>query len=534
MKGEKDKMKTYARTLDGMGNARENDGYETFLAGIERKFLDAVNEGKEPIFTTDARDLWRMFMAGLPFEAKQHYNCRACRTFVERYGGLVRVNRNTGALVPIMWDGVVPVFFTKAVANMEYRVKRSNITGVFVTSEAELGTRRTNGWHHMAVEVPLPMRYRSKVTSAQQEAARLKEDYRALTEAMRAYDTGDIKRALAFLHSGELLRADKFIPWAGWFLNLKEKAMNRVSNLDSFVWLTVAAAPAGYCHIKGSALGALLDDVADRRSTPRIREAHNARVDPLNYMRPKAAPTTQNVQRAEDIVERLGLARSLERRFARLDELPKMWTPEKKAAKTGVFAALLPGKEETRTGVDVDRAQTITWAKFAKTVLPMAQEIEVGLVSAEKYNLGAMVTARYLSAPPIIRWDKKGERNPLSWYVYAGGSSPRDWGLSSGWVKVTAITPRPDGADSVMLVLDGAKDQRHRTAGSALFPEILIPELREVRATIEAHSAKSPLYGFSDSNACGVLLPAADGSIHLTVRVRTRYGLEKYHIDRWD
>ena len=44
-------------------------------------------------------------------------------------------------------------------------------------------------------------------------------------------------------------------------------------------------------------------------------------MDPLKYQRPQVTPGTGNVARAEEIVEKLGIATSLKRRFARLEEL---------------------------------------------------------------------------------------------------------------------------------------------------------------------------------------------------------------------
>ena len=51
------------------------------------------------------------------------------------------------------------------------------------------------------------------------------------------------------------------------------------------------------------------------------------------------------------------------------------------------------------------------------------------------------------------------------------------------------------------------KDLRKKNIkGNALFPEILIPKLHEVRATIEAYSNDAQLYGFDEYSACGMAL----------------------------
>lgn len=511
-----------------------HDGWETFIAGIERKFRDAVNDGKEKVFTTDARGLWAMFMAGIPEDRQQHYNCRACRSFIERYGGLATVNHKTGELLPIMWHGVAPAFFSKSVANLAYQVKHANITGVFVTGLAELGSHRAGGWSHMAVEVPLPMRYRDRLKSASQEAARYREDHRALLGAMSTFSMSSARTAVNILrHYPGISRADKFLPWAEWFLGIKKTDGARPrKTAENRLWLAVAEAPAGYCHIKGSVLGAMLYDIEERKSIAAIGTAHNERVDPLHYQRPKSAPSDQNVDRAEEIVAKLGLEKSLERRFARLDEVCKSWVPlaGDSVKQEGVFASLRSNKE---TSI-VEGTKTYTWTKFAREVLPEALEMDVELNQSKRYNLCAMVTAVHKNAPPILKWDREENRNPVSWYSYAYGSLPREWGITTSLVKVTAVAPRPDGAQAAILLLRGTADPGQGRAGSALFPEILRPELYEVRKTVEAYSRKKPLQGWSRSSACGLHISAAHEEINIILRVRTRHGQGRYLIDRWD
>lgn len=87
---------------------RPNDGYDGLLSGIRNSFYNAVGDCKEPLFTTDAGssplfDLYGTFLSNIPHEAQQHYNCRACRNFVNRYGGIVKI-AGDGTLQPNLWQ----------------------------------------------------------------------------------------------------------------------------------------------------------------------------------------------------------------------------------------------------------------------------------------------------------------------------------------------------------------------------------------------------------------------------------------------
>ena len=115
------------------GRVAEDDGYPQFLAATRRR-AETYFGVKVPLFETDAVGLFDLFLANLPADQRQHYNCHACRRFVERFGGLVCVGEG-GSLVSLMWDPeAVPVFFRESVSTMARSVRAAKITGVFLGS----------------------------------------------------------------------------------------------------------------------------------------------------------------------------------------------------------------------------------------------------------------------------------------------------------------------------------------------------------------------------------------------------------------
>ena len=161
------------------------------------------------------------------------------------------------------------------------------------------------------------------------------------------------------------------------------------------------------------------------------------------YQRPKAAPSAGTLAEAERVVAAMGLAPSLERRFARLDEVQASWMPKAAAsARGGVFGHLLPKERVGGPALEMPDV-TITWEKFARTVLPEARRMDA-FVGTGKLPLIALVTAEHADAPPILRWDRPDLRNAVSWFCYPGGSRAEDWGLAPGtWHPVTAVVPLP-------------------------------------------------------------------------------------------
>lgn len=520
---------------------RASDGYEHLLDGIIRSFNEEVKEGNEPLFTTDAKDLYELFLDNLPVAARQHYNCNACRSFVDHYGGLVRID-GKGTLHPVMWK-YAPAFFDAAVHAVSEKVANADVTGMFVTDLKRLGIPKTGPWSHMAVDTPKSMILNSRLNTAGQVAAEKLEDHRMLLDAVNKYKIETVKSAVNLLRSESLYRSEKVRGIAEWFLEVMQKAKGK-RKMNNHLWKMVANAPAGFCHISSSMIGTLLDDIEAGLDFESIKRKFNEKMNPLQYQRPQAAPTAGNVAQAEKIVEKLGIQNSLLRRFARLDELQTLWKPLRKSPETvqgGVFAGIKVKNATQVANGNVVTAPpvTMTWEKFRRTVLPQAKKIEF-YVKNHANNYSALVTAVDPEAPPIIAWDTQENRNPFTWYVYSGGSYPDRWNLPVGYVEVTGVVLQPNlwkpgyghYGKSVFFILDGCKDTRHET--SSLFPELLRSELREIRSTIEAYSQSHPLSGYEDASACGYKLQDNGILLYCKLRVTTDVGVSVYELDRWD
>ena len=522
--------------------SRPGDGYDHLLKDICQSFNTVVSLD-EPLFTTNTENLYDIFLDGLPEEARQHYNCHECRRFVNNYGGLVIVD-DAGYTHPVMWEILTPDFFHLAIANVSNAVKSAKVTGVFLTSEKRLGIRKTGKWYHMAVDIPnydIRFKHRDRIFTAGQKMAEKKEDFKMLMNACIKYKKETIESAVNLLQSNSLYRSEKILGIGEKFLELKQ--YQGKPNFTNIVWKYVATAPAGFCHISSSMIGTLLDDIEDGMDFDTVKRRFDEKMNPTKYQRPKAAPTAQNVARAEEIVAKLGIANSLKRRFARLSELQKVWEPhieEPKAARGGVFGGIKTKCETNKPNPVIGNGGTMTWDKFSRTVLSKAKKIEMK-IGYGRDSFAALVTAEDPEAPPIIQWDTDESRNPFSWYLYNGGTYASDWNLSSGnYVEVTGVVLQPNlwqpGFDhqgkGVMFILKDCKDKRNRTSG--LFPEILRGELREVRATIEAYSKENPLSGEWEADACGLIYQSDHENWQCNLRVTTDVGVSTYKLDRWD
>jgi hypothetical protein len=518
--------------------------YDAFLVRIQARFDALVGEGR-PVFTTSAANLWDEYIGGMMEEYRQHHTCHACRTFFERYAGLVVISE-TGEKTPILSksDAIAP--YGTSFHEVERFVNRATVTGVFLSSDKVWGLPVTGEWHHYAIKPPKAMVYpATKLLSASQAMAEKKEDFANVSRAIHEFSLPMIETALTILNADALYRSEKVIGQAKWLHNLHVAyKLAKVQNKRNVVWLAVATAPAGFCHPRSSMIGTLLEDIAAGMEFDQVKARFDAKMHPLQYQRPQAAPAAGTIAQAEKVIERLKAAGSLARRYARVDELQALWRP---AAETpvedqkGIFGHL-----KAKGAVPAAKAlclpsRDMTWVKFEREILPTATKIEFYVLSTPD-NYTAFVTAANMDAPPIIQWDSEEQRNPVSWYVYHGGSAPTSFGLVGGtWHEVAAVTLSPSGwfdskanhyGESVVFVLDGAHDTR--SAGLALFPEILKSEFHGIRSVIEAYSRSGTIEGKTEPMAAGIRLQKGDDwNARFRVTVAGAQSAE-YRLDRWD
>lgn len=191
------------------------------------------------------------------------------------------------------------------------------------------------------------------------------------------------------LRTDALARAEKVIGGAEWLLDLKRRLFGSPqptrTQRNAMLWLAVAKAPEGFCHPRASMLGSLMDDIVSGKSMETIKSGFAAKMDGLAYQRPQAAPSAGSIAQAEKLVSKLDLARALERRFARLEEVVALWKPRDMRAKPlsggGVFDHLkkpAPSASELR-----GNQGRITWAKFERDILPHVAKLTTAERMAE-------------------------------------------------------------------------------------------------------------------------------------------------------
>lgn len=493
------------------------------------------------------------FLHELPEAERQTYNCRACRQFVERYGGLVTINED-GQQESVCWSmmiDTIPELFRRAVSVVNRYVVLAQVQDVFLSPLETYGLSQSpetvagHIWTHLYIHVPEVLQTAErKFQSTAQAMAEKREDFRLLGQAVGTYSMQHVQTVRAYLATEQLYRGEHVLGVADWFLQLHQKLSltKHRQRKHNLLWQAVATARPGWCHIGSTMIGTLLDDIAADRPFEECKSRFAAKMSPLRYQRPQAPPNEGALDRAERLVAQIGISRSLERRTANLDDMQEwLWQPRAAAPKepAGIFDHLR--KAARRQPLAAGRVPAITWVKFRETVLPAAEAMSCFMPTTGPFM--AFTTAQHADAPPILQWDREIHRNPVAWYFY-NCSTAAAWNLTTGsWTPVVGLVNPPyywgpltvsrsHHGDSIFFLLRGARDMQGK-AGIALFPEILKSEYREIRAAIEAYSKEARLGEADGVPACGMGFHK-DSLWNLLVRVEAGGIQTEYQIDRWD
>jgi hypothetical protein len=515
---------------------------------IQQQFATVTGKGKVNLFTTATTNLFPMFLEALPLDLRQNHTCASCQRFVERYGGIVTIDPD-GKTIPVMWNpALVPEVYIPAIAKLASVVAGAAIDNVFIADLPTWGTPVTGIWEHFAVVPGEDLVFKStSIYKIDQIIAQKQQEYQMLVRGLADFPITVATQAYSLLSNETLYRSAACLGIAKWFLALHQHRQSaRNSRLrENLTWLAVASAPPGFCQIRSGMLGTLLEDIQNGLTFPQIAARFNAKMNPLQYLRPTAPPTAGNIAQAEKIIERLQTAGALERRFAKLEDLQALWKPHSitpRVEPKGIFGHLLTDTTKAPQQIDMPPI-VMTWEKFARTILPIAKTIEY-FVPASQQSYMALVTAKNPAAPPIVQWDTPECRNPVTWYFYASGSLPNHWNLrSNAYCAVTAIVLQPSlwhhpenfahKGEKAFLILQNAKDKQY-VRGAGFFPEWLKSEYHGIRSTMEAYAKDAVLEGKDEATACGIGLQKGSWT-SILLRVTTGDNMQvKYQLDRWD
>lgn len=398
---------------------------------IKAAVTDQFNSIRETdLFRTaiDGDALWETYLGSFPngsnpvFRKCTEHDCSCCKSFIRKIGGVVTIRDGK---ISTIWCGQIndPVYGVVARA-MSKLVKTAPISGPFFSPEQNIGTDKnhedaTTTWHHFYVKLPDARRnsgknylmYKKDIPTAIGEAVTTREVFnRGLVELTRdALDT-----VMELINANSLYRGQEHRHAVEAFLKLKIQFDKlSVAEQDLFSWSQYDKHHAAVSRIRNTAIGTLLIDLSEGLDLEdAVNKFEKSIMAPTNYKRPTALVSKAMVEKARKELEVLELIPSLDRRFARLDDIKIgniLWADRstKLRRNDDPFEGVAT---KATTPKDLSRVETVPIDKFLADILPAATSVEIMLENNQANNLVSLIAPQHASAKPLFQWS-----NGFSW-----------------------------------------------------------------------------------------------------------------------
>lgn len=477
------------------------------------KSLKEINGEATRLFVANPTKLYKQYLDSFQEgPERQHFTCNTCGRFFKEYGSLVYI-RAGGKMVSLIWSPeVVPAKFKPLVQQLKKSVESSYIIGVKHFDEAynsaqkiiyKGGAPEAGGFRHFNIAFNSELVMNDVDETYEQSNNYIKMAERLLT----AYDDETLDHAVSIAKSGDLHKEN-----AGETIemfkdiSLKVTGASTAKKTQNTIWAIAYKYRNQITAFNNSVYNRLLDNIFEHLDDNYVVNDFNRMVDPINYKRPNALPTENQVKIAEKIISDMGLEDSLKRTILKFEDLPEsgiLWkAPVKRTENNvGVFSGIKTKEsEESKQFSKYSSSKAkcvISFKNFLEKVLPEAISISVLTETGPWTKLPFIqyTTAAVFDAPPIIKWDKNDARNPISCYAYKGNAFPSQFNLTyAKSYDVIALVVTADKLlsgeykNGITAVIKNCYDTKYAECGSALFPDILIPELYDSRKVIEQYS----------------------------------------------
>lgn len=396
------------------------------------------------LFTVAVEDdvFYNLYLDSFPKEAncifreKRIHECSACRQFIKTFGNVVKIKDQK---MTTIWDfDVGDNEYRPVLLALSNYLHSSFISNVFVTDQRTFGLdhniepfniKELDGkgenkeivreitWHHFYYKLP-----KKFVTKKSETLDTIKGEYRdTVAVFQRSLDeiTEDaISTVLELISQGSIYRGEEFQSVISKFLEYKtEYEKIPFENRDLYYWEKSLETGLFLGRIRNSAIGTLLVNISSGEDLDSAVRKYEAIMAPSNYKRPKAIYTKKMIADAQEEIEKLGLTDSLERRYAKLEDITinNVLFSNKDAARKmsgNVFEKLAEGV--TVNPKKFEKIEEIPIDAFIKDVLPSLNSMEILFEERYSGNLVSLIAPEKENSKSLFKWN-----NGFSW-AYAG------------------------------------------------------------------------------------------------------------------
>lgn len=389
--------------------------FKPFALALRQHFA-AMSQHELYRVDIDGDTMWQTYLAEFPegsnpmFRVRTEHDGSYDRAFVRKLGNVVRLNSD-GTLTSI-WDLSDLAHPYNVVADaLASLVHSAPIAGLFRSNENKLGVvsnienreGKTHEWHHFHADVAT----RHHTREVDTVLGNANTTMMVLRRGLEEIPVSVVDDVLDLITEGNLYRGDEFKPALLDFRALQQgySLCTGEQSKAVFLWRNWQSPSA---RVRNTAIGTLLQDLADGQDLERAVKSFEQKVAPTNYKRPTALITASMVTAATDTIRELGLESALERRFATIGDLSVnnvLWVdgqvaPQMKDGLTDLLMTEVkpakPGMAKAVTQIDIDT--------FMRDVLPTARGMELFLANPLQSHLMSLTAPAQPDAAPLFKW----------------------------------------------------------------------------------------------------------------------------------
>lgn len=413
-----------------------NENWSNFLNKLSErlnKMLDYVEKNNSTLYETDIDkdELWEVYLSSFPegtnkmYRKRREYDCGHCRNFIKTIGGAVAIV--DGKLHTIWEIDTDDVVFQPVVDALRTYVETKPIKDIWRHFTNTVGVKSTNEytedkqiikWTHMYT--PIPERLLERKSDIPTVKAKVRDRKNVFKRSLDEITEEAVDTVLELIASNTLYRGQE------WERVLKDfrkyqREYNGLSDeeKDTYTWTKAMTIGDVIGRIRNHSIGTLLVNISEGMDLDNAVKAYENVVAPANYKRPKAIFTKKMLEDAKKTVTDLGYMDSLQRRFARLDDITvnNILFCNRDAApriQGGLDIFDEMSREVAVNPKKFSKVEEISAEKFVSDVLPTAKELEVLFENRHKKNMVSLIAPVNKDAKNMMKW-----ANPFSW-AYSG------------------------------------------------------------------------------------------------------------------
>lgn len=404
--------------------------FKSFRDNLAENFK-SMTDSTDRIYVTltEPDKLYETYLNSFPagtnniFRARREHDCSACRSFIKKFGNVVTVK---DGIVKSIWDFKSNNFEYDTVCEVMSRyVKSFPIKDVFLTCENTIGTPSNKEvidgvglftWRHLYVVVP--NKFIVRKDDVNEKIAENRDVRNVFKRSLDEISIDAVNTVLELISQNSIYRGNEWESVLKIFKEYKTKydSLNDEQK-ELFAWENFFKAGVTVGKIRNHSMGVLLTDISNNVDLDEAVRRYESIVAPTNYKRPKPVYTKKMLDNARKTIESLGYMDSLNRRFAKIDDISinNVLFANRNIASNmkdfDVFSVM--EKESTNNGKKFSKVEEIAIEDFIEKVLPNVSEVEVMFENRHRKNMVSLITSEKESKS-MFKWN-----NSFSW-AYTG------------------------------------------------------------------------------------------------------------------